>query len=65
MSLSEEYKKQFSWRSWSTVLEQLPPIADCLLLDLGCGVGDQTAQLAERGATVHCCIGIKPVKLQG
>jgi SAM-dependent methyltransferase len=52
MSLSEEYKKQFSWRSWSMVLEQLPPIADCLLLDLGCGVGDQTAQLAERGARV-------------
>jgi len=52
MSLSEEYKKQFSWRSWSTVLEQLPPIAGRFLLDLGCGVGDQTAQLAKRGARV-------------
>jgi SAM-dependent methyltransferase len=52
MSLSEEYKKQFPWRSWSTVLEQLPPLADRLLLDLGCGVGDQTAQLAARGARV-------------
>lgn len=52
MSLSDEYKRQFAWRSWSTVLEHLPPVAGRLLLDLGCGVGDQTAQLAERGARV-------------
>ena len=52
MSLASEYKRQFGWRPWPEVLELLPPLAGKMVLDLGCGIGDQAAQLAERGARV-------------
>lgn len=52
MSLSADYKRQFAWRSWSTILDALHPIAGQTVLDLGCGVGDQAAELAARGARV-------------
>lgn len=40
------------WRDWSTALAALPPLAGELVLDLGCGVGDQAAELLARGARV-------------
>ncbi len=52
MSLSDDYRKQFQWRSWEVVLDSLPPIEGKTLLDLGCSVGDQAAELAARGAQV-------------
>src|SRR5215207_2129575 len=52
MSLASEYKLQFGWRPWSAVMDLLPPLAGTVVLDLGCGIGDQAAQLAERGARV-------------
>lgn len=52
MSLSDEYRKQLAWRSWPTVLDALPPLAGQTVLDLGCGVGDQAAELVARGARV-------------
>ena len=55
MSLSDEYKRQFSWRSWSPILEALPSPAGQSILDLGCAVGDQAAELVARGA---CVIGL-------
>jgi SAM-dependent methyltransferase len=52
MSLSDEYKRQFAWRPWSEVLDLVPPLVGKTVLDLGCGVGDQAAELVERGARV-------------
>jgi SAM-dependent methyltransferase len=52
MILSVEYKRQFAWRSWSEVMGLLPPLGGRTVLDLGCGIGDQAAALAARGARV-------------
>ena len=52
MSLAEEYRRQFVWRDWSSAFAALPPLAGKLVLDLGCGVGDQAAELVARGARV-------------
>jgi SAM-dependent methyltransferase len=52
MTLADEYRKQFSWRSWTEVFALLPPLAGKVVLDLGCGIGDQAAELARRGARV-------------
>ena len=43
MSLSSDYRLQFGWRSWSRILDELPPLQGQTVLDLGCGVGDQLA----------------------
>jgi SAM-dependent methyltransferase len=50
MSLSEEYKRHFAWRSWSEAMDLLPPLEGKVVLDLGCGIGDQAAELSGRGA---------------
>jgi SAM-dependent methyltransferase len=52
VSLSNEYRRQFAWRSWSEALDLLPPLDGRIVLDLGCGIGDQAAELAKRGARV-------------
>jgi ubiquinone/menaquinone biosynthesis C-methylase UbiE len=50
--LVDEYRKQRAWRPWPAVFRLLPDISGQVVLDLGCGVGDQAAELAARGATV-------------
>jgi SAM-dependent methyltransferase len=52
MNLSAEYKRQFDWRPWPKIFEALPPLRGQTVLDLGCGVGDQAAELVARGAHV-------------
>jgi SAM-dependent methyltransferase len=52
LSLSEEYQKQSSWRPWPQIYAALPPLAGKTILDLGCGVGQQAAELVARGARV-------------
>ncbi len=52
MTLSDEYKRQLGWRSWTSVLDELPPLQGQAVFDLGCGVGDQAAELVARGAQV-------------
>jgi SAM-dependent methyltransferase len=52
MSLADEYKRQFRWRDWAGLFASLPALEGRLILDLGCGVGDQAAELAKRGARV-------------
>ncbi len=52
MTLSEEYQRQFALRPWQQILSKLPPIAGRVVLDLGCGVGDLSAELSARGAHV-------------
>jgi 2-polyprenyl-3-methyl-5-hydroxy-6-metoxy-1,4-benzoquinol methylase len=52
MSLAEEYRRQLAWRSWAIILDALPLLPGHKVLDLGCAVGDQAAELAARGARV-------------
>jgi SAM-dependent methyltransferase len=52
VTLSDEYKRQFPWRSWSDAMALLPSLAGKTVLDLGCNIGDQAAELAARGARV-------------
>lgn len=52
MSLSSEYKNQNRWRSWPRIFAALPQVAAQRVLDLGCGIGDQAAELTTRGAHV-------------
>lgn len=52
MSLKDEYQRQFGWRSWPTIFNALPSIQGQIVLDLGCAVGDQSAELLARGARV-------------
>lgn len=55
MDIVEEYRKQAAWRSWPAIFAALPPVDGKTVLDLGCGIGDQSAELAARGA---CVIGL-------
>ena len=52
MGLAEDYKQQFGWRSWNQIFQKLPLAPGQIILDLGCGVGDQARELAARGANV-------------
>jgi ubiquinone/menaquinone biosynthesis C-methylase UbiE len=52
MSLAGEYKRQRAWRDWAAIFDALPSLQGRLVLDLGCGVGDQSAELMNRGARV-------------
>lgn len=52
MSLSSQYKRQFGWRDWPTILDAIPSVHGQTVLDLGCGVGDLAAEFVARGARV-------------
>jgi SAM-dependent methyltransferase len=52
VSLVEEYRRQFSWRDWPHALARCPITRGQRVLDLGCGPGDISAELAARGAVV-------------
>jgi SAM-dependent methyltransferase len=49
MSLAEEYRQQYRWRSWSRAYDLLPLVPGDTVLDLGCAIGDHAADLAARG----------------
>jgi ubiquinone/menaquinone biosynthesis C-methylase UbiE len=55
MSHSSEYRRQFAWRDWASVLTELPPLDGQTVIDLGCGVGDITAELVAQRARVIGC----------
>lgn len=48
MTIVDVYKSQWKWRSWPTVFDALPDVSGSTILDLGCGIGDQTAELVAR-----------------
>ena len=50
--ISSEYRRQFGWRDWPTVFRALPSLQGQTVLDLGCGVGDLTAEFVSREARV-------------
>lgn len=52
MDLAEQYRRQYDWRAWADAYDALPELAGARVLDLGCAVGDQAAELARRGAQV-------------
>lgn len=52
MADPDEYRRQAAWRDWPTLFDALPAVEGRTLLDLGCGVGDQAAELVARGAQV-------------
>jgi len=52
MSLVDEYRRQSGWRDRVGALDALPPLEGCLVMDLGCGLGDVAEQLVGRGARV-------------
>ncbi|MEQ8763560.1 MAG: class I SAM-dependent methyltransferase [Planctomycetota bacterium] len=52
MGIVEHYRQQFAWRDWPTLLGALPSLEGARVLDLGCGVGDLSAELEARGARV-------------
>lgn len=52
MSLTDEYRRQFEWRDWDRALSLCPINSGQRVLDLGCGPGDLSLELATRGAHV-------------
>jgi hypothetical protein len=50
MSLADEYPRQLAWRSWPTILDELPLHPGQKVLDLGRAAGDLAAELVARGA---------------
>lgn len=52
VSLAEEYAYQRAWRPWPTIFAELPDVSGQTVLDLGCAIGDQAAELTARGARV-------------
>lgn len=50
--LVAEYQRQFEWRDWRAILSTLPPLQGKTVLDLGCGAGDISSELAAQGAHV-------------
>src|SRR5688572_27456885 len=52
VDLVDEYRKQRAWRAWPAVFRLLPNLSGKTVLDIGCGIGDQAADLSDRGATV-------------
>lgn len=52
LSLSDEHQRQYRWRPWPHIFAALPSLAGKKILDLGCGVGEQAAELVARGARV-------------
>lgn len=52
MSLIELQRRQYAWRPWDRIYSILGDLSEQLVLDLGCGIGDQAADLARRGAEV-------------
>jgi SAM-dependent methyltransferase len=48
----DDYRRQFAWRDWPKIFAALPSLEGRTVLDLGCGPGDQAAELAARGARI-------------
>ena len=52
MKLTEEYKRQSTWRNWDAYIKQLPIDNQDTILDLGCSIGVVTKLLANKALRV-------------
>lgn len=52
ISIVQRYADQYRWRRWSGVYPHLGDLSGALVVDLGCGIGDQARDLSALGATV-------------
>ncbi len=52
MSRIQTYSRQYRWRRWSDVHAELGDLGGARVLDLGCGIGDQSRDLSRLGAEV-------------
>ncbi|HEY8358227.1 MAG TPA: class I SAM-dependent methyltransferase, partial [Ramlibacter sp.] len=52
MDLASQYEHQYRWRSWQKAYAALPSLEGARVLDLGCAIGEQSRDLAARGAQV-------------
>ncbi|MBX3233191.1 MAG: class I SAM-dependent methyltransferase [Labilithrix sp.] len=52
MSLANDYRRQAAWRDWPTAFAALPSLEGKTVLDVGCAIGDQAAELVAHGARV-------------
>ena len=52
VNIIDQYSRQYQWRCWDAVFKKLPDLNGQQVLDMGCAIGDQSADLAARGARV-------------
>ena len=52
MDLIQQYRRQYAWRDWKRVYDTLPDMSGKKILDLGCALGDQSADFSQMGADV-------------
>jgi hypothetical protein len=52
MSIPQIYSNQYRWRKWTGIYADLGELSGRLILDLGCGIGDQARDLAGLGAAI-------------
>lgn len=52
MTLTDQYKRQLVWRDWKSALAACPISPGQRILDLGCGPGDTSFLLQEKGTRV-------------
>jgi len=52
MSIVKYYSRHYRWRRWSDVYPYLGDLSGAQVVDLGCGIGDQTRDLSRLGAHV-------------
>lgn len=52
MSIVQIYSNQYHWRRWLQVYPELGDLSGTRVIDLGCGIGDQSRDLSRLGADV-------------
>jgi len=52
MQRRQIYQQQYRWRRWSSVYPDLGDLTGTRIMDLGCGIGDQSRDLSRLGADV-------------
>ena len=51
-NLTEQYKRQSTWREWDRYIEKIPITKQDIILDFGCSIGSVTKLLAQKALKV-------------